>query len=310
MELSDLVTLVAAKVQKTDSASIALMKSWASTRYQMIWNDELWKDSLSIYTFNVAASQSQVLMPAHTERIVNARFNATGLLPVEQSFLFSANPLVWDQLGTVARFSKPAAVGTKAMPSTSGERVSLVSSDGADTAKTVSIYGELAGVEQSETLQLNGTTPVLSVNSYDIIYGLSKVATTGSVTATGQTSSTVLQTFGPTDRQKLHPRLQLHPTPNVGFSLAVLAKRKANPLVADTDVTLLAGVDRVLEAFVHYDALEWLRQTARAQSKLSEATALLQRLKNEQVYQEASMPQILPYDAQSVADEGSWLTKS
>lgn len=80
---------------------------------------------------------------------------------------------------------------------TLADNVTLLS-DGADV-RVATIYGELAGVYQTEMVTLTGTTPVISVNTYDHVYAVWLASTSGSRTVTvKQTSSGAVRgTIGP-----------------------------------------------------------------------------------------------------------------
>lgn len=75
------------------------------------------------------------------------------------------------------------------------ETVRAVSSSGADTSQTLSIVGRLAdGSLASETLSLNGTTPVTSANTYErLLKAELSAACAGTVTVARTTGPTTIR---------------------------------------------------------------------------------------------------------------------
>jgi hypothetical protein len=300
MILSELALRVGKKIGMTDATTLALIYEWADARHQMICTEELWKDLLSIYTLAVSASQSTVILPPQIDRPVAARYDDMNLLPVDQVFLFVTDPQVWDRTGRAARMAEQPSLGTRVQPTS--EKLSLVSSNAADTAKTVSIVGELAGAEVRENLTLNGTTPVQSVQTYDLVYTLAKEATAGDVSVTGVTSLAALLTLRSDESARQHCRLRLLETPQQAITLMVLGKRKPPRLLRASDQPALRGIDGCLEAFVLADAYEWQRQTEDASDKRGEAMALLEQLKKTEIYHAANTQQLVPYDSDAPGD--------
>ena len=72
MKKAALVQFVADKVQKTDAASIAMMKNFVDRRYEMIWDSSLWRESLAVTTYTVAADTEEVTLNAAVDLPVSA----------------------------------------------------------------------------------------------------------------------------------------------------------------------------------------------------------------------------------------------
>lgn len=305
MILGEIVSYACGKAGRSDDGFKAKVRTWAKLRRDMLWQQQLWKDSLSIYTKAVSASQSTVFLPAHLEKIVAAKHGTTALLPVDQSFLFNDNPGIWDRAGIAMEFTRPASSGVAVALASAGEKINFVSNNAADVGKKVSVYGELNGEEVTELVLLNGTSQVQTVNAFTEVLQLSKEATAGRVSATGATSAAALVSLADAQTEKRHPRLRLHETPGVGITLAVLAKRLAPPLVNDSDATGLPSLDNALLAYVSADALEGMRQYAKAAEKNKEGTALLERALATEVYHEPKGGRIAPADSMG-GDDRPW----
>lgn len=294
MILGDLALLVGNKVGMTDATTLALIKSWAARRHQMICDGALWKDLLGIYTLSVTAGQTEVILPAQIDRHVAAKYDQTNIMPVDQVFVFATDPGMWDRTGLPMRMAELPAVGARTMPAT--EKISLVSSNAADTATKITIVGQLAGEEITETLTLNGTTVVQSANSYDLLFTVSKQATAGNVTVKGVTSNTTLVTLQAAETERRHVRLRLLEAPQAAITLMILGKRKAPALTNDSDQPALRGIDPCLEAFVLADVYEWQRQGDDAAAKRQEAMALREQLQETECFHAANIQQLVPYD--------------
>lgn len=300
MILGEIVSYVSGKIGRSDEAFQARVRAWAALRRDMLWQQQLWKDSLSLYTRAVAAGQATVYLPAHLEKIVAAKHGSTALLPVDQVFLFNDDPGIWERAGTPLEFSRPAASGIAAALATAGERINLVSASEADVGKTISIYGERAGEEVTETVFLNGTAQVQSAAAFTEVFQLSKQSTAGTVTATGATGGATLVTLAAEQTEKRHPRLLFHETPGAALTLCVLAKRRPPALRLDGDATALPALDNALLAFVTADALEGMRQYAKASQKIAEGNALLMSLQKTEIYEERKGARLTP--TQSVGE--------
>jgi hypothetical protein len=296
MILGDIASFVAGKIGMTDAATLAKLKSYAAQRYALICADALWKDLLSVYTKSVAAGAHTVILPGHVSDFVEAKYDQTGLIPVDQAFIFRSYAELWDDTGTPSHVSELAPIATKVMPLAAGEILRFASSNGSDVGNPVQIHGEDVNGEQlSETVLLNGASWVQSVNNYVSVFGLSKGATQGTVTVTGSISLLTLATLKPTETQKLHRRIRLHTIPGQDLTLLILAKRHPGPFTADADATQLPPkCDQALLALVHGDALEWQRQYSKAQIKFGEGLALLATAKKDEVFQRSQVKRITP----------------
>jgi hypothetical protein len=294
MILGDLAQTVGEKIGMTDAATLALIKKWAGRRHDMICRHALWRDLLNLYTFSVTAAQEEVILPPQIANVVGAKYDQTNLLPADQVFLFIADPGIWERTGRAFRFTQPPSIATRVHPSS--EKVALVSASAADTAIEVSLVGELDGEEMRETLTLNGTSAVQSANSYDVLYSAAKEETAGLVTISGVTSLATLGRIAADETARRYARLRLLETPRDALTLVVLGKRKVPILTNDSDETAFDGMNDALEAFTLGDAYEWQRQTEDAADKRAEAMAMLAEMKAALIYQDASLPQIIPWD--------------
>jgi hypothetical protein len=293
MNIAEFSDQICSKMFKTDIASVAACKGFIRRRYQMIYDGSLWKDSLVLST--VPASANILVMPQEVGLIVGVRWgDSTMLDPVEFSFLLRADPGAFERTGTPARVSPITPIGISQAIS-SAERLSFVSNNSGDTALTVLIRGELAGVEQVEEITLNGLTTVNSTQSWDTVWTLSKEVTQGTITVSGMTSATTYLTLWSDETEKKYQRLRLFSSPtDTTQNLLVLAKRRFRNLTKDQDSPLISAIESALLAYGEADMLERARQYGKAQAKITEAGAMLAIAKDVAVYQQANVVQITP----------------
>lgn len=102
-----------------------------------------------------------------------------------------------------------------------------VKSSTADTG-TVFIRGLVSGVEQSESITLNGASSVNSSNTYDTngLISISKLTSTGTVTATSNSAAVTNISLLPAQTEKQHWKIRLHKVPDAAYSIPYTFYRK------------------------------------------------------------------------------------
>jgi hypothetical protein len=177
-----------------------------------------------------------IILPSYVERpeYIFDVTNARAILPGgnwdwEFASALAANQagaaLEWKDLGTVASVTDPAGY------------ITIESDAAADTAINLHITGysqdtTMSGTPLelkviSETLALNGQTPVTSTLEFNEIVSVGKEsATSGSVSVRDAASSTMLSRVGPDESESVHRRIQLMRVPSSGTQLQVLAVTK------------------------------------------------------------------------------------
>lgn len=291
MTLAEMADFITTKLGKTDTASISLCKGYIRKRYEMIYNAEQWRDTLGIVSFN--ATSNLLIVPYPIEYIVAARWNDRQIMPVDEGTLFQIDPNVFERVGTPTRYSDLTPVGVATLPSS--EVVKAVSTSVSDTAVKILIRGELAGVEKTETLTLNGTTNVIGTNTFDIIYTLSKDTSIGTVTVNGNVSNNTLVTLWDVEHERKYPRIRLHEQPtDMTKTILAMGKRKIRQLTDDRDTPMIRSIDNALIAFATADMLERERQYSKAQLKIQEASGIMESLRGLHTYQTGNITQIIP----------------
>lgn len=300
MTLADYADHICSKLGKTDAVSLTLCKHYLRRHYKTIWDAALWRDSLVLVL--KLADSGELIMPEIIDKVVRVRYDAsTPLYGVDQQVFFDVDSTIFEQTGSPAAWSALMPVGTAIHPL--AETLTFVSNDTDDTEVEVLIRGELDGVPKRETITLNGSTPVLSLNQWDVIHSLTKEESEGTVTVTGTTSGVTLLTLWGEEAEKKFRRIRLHTAPaDATKHLLILGKRRFQPLQNDLDTPLLADIDNALIAFATADMLERLRQYSKAQLKLQEGSSFLIAMKKQLQDQEGVIQQIIPaatheYDA-------------
>jgi hypothetical protein len=131
MTLAGMSSFVCQKVGRTDTASIDSCKGFLARRYELIWDSQLWKDSMTTVTIAVTAGQQDVLLGASIDRVVAVRCDTVGLTPVQQEAVYYIDPTLFDKYGA------PASYVIMPASTTGGAVIRLVTRPSKDTTITV-----------------------------------------------------------------------------------------------------------------------------------------------------------------------------
>lgn len=290
MTLAEFATAIGDTCGMTDADSVLKIKRAVSRRYRMIWDAHLWRDALALVT--MTANAGELTLPLGIELVVAVRWDAQMIYPTDQQTLFQYDPTIFERSGVPLVFSQLTPVGALRPPTP--EPILIVSDAAADTG-AVQLRGELAGVERVETLALNGTTPLSSTQSFDILFTVAKAATAGTVTVAGATSAAVLQTLWPEESERKIPRLRLHEAPQVLTKrLLICGKRRFRPLTNDLDTPLLRRLDNAILAYGRADEWKRQRQYSKSQAEATEADAMVRIAIDGENTQGAAIMRIIP----------------
>jgi len=299
MTLSELAAVICGKLNQTEPDDIALCKTFLKLRFKMIWQDQLWKDSLFEYTQTLTSQgyalgntwlptvRTLVLPPIFTHVVaVRTDKRRLGVESSEHfyrmdfdSFTATGDPTQFRLLSPVVmQFDSPSAI---IILSTFIDK--LVTFDYLnDSNLTVTRFtGPLVPVQQITTSRIDifRKDKTLEVTFYDAA-GPSFLIMQGGTS--GETSL------------PLHQRIQLIGQVADGTVIRVLGKTAPPTFIADDDVPGLTGVDNALIAFALADMLESIRQYGKATAKQSEAVQLMDQLKREQIVQQAHHKRLIP----------------
>lgn len=137
MTLAELSSFVCSKTGRTDSDSVARCKEFLSRRYRLIWDSQLWRDSVLSVTQSVAIDEQDVtISDLSIDQVIGISWGDEPLEPSAYEQIFSINPSAFTDRGNV--------VGFVHLPKTpaGNARVKLVRKP--SEASTITILGKSA----------------------------------------------------------------------------------------------------------------------------------------------------------------------
>lgn len=188
------------------------------------------------------------LPPVPFARIVSVS-NVTNNRPVYNATVGQIE--LWDpartQSGSPYRYYTYGLEFCRNQPGAAGT-VSIVSTDATDTTQKVRIRGISSGVERTELITLNGTTPVAGTISWDVptsieptIFTVTKNNTTAGVVTVSRGSVT-LCIFGPTQKYEERQPFYLYPIPDSADVYQIRGYRLPRPMVSAEDYPDMPGI--------------------------------------------------------------------
>lgn len=292
--LSEMTDSVCAKCGTWTQESRILAREFLRRNYQMLWDAELWPESVVLAKVN--SDGAQIILPEYFERVLSVRPNADAgyeLTPADVPLYMQINPQIFEEESDAWAYSTLTPVAVHTLPPTN-EKLIFVSTSAADKGP-VFVRGENLGSEVSETITLNGASNVVSGYTYDVPLTISKGITTGTIHVTGQTSAVALQSLLPAWRERKHMRLWLQPAPGVSEQALIIGKRKSTPLVSDEDTPMLRKAANALISSASADMFDHLGKGKEAEYCRQRAAAALQILKDGELNQNARQPRVIPY---------------
>jgi hypothetical protein len=307
--LEEMTDAVSCRVGDYSAPSQIMIKEYLRRNYIDIYDSHLWPESTVIA--RMQRDGSEVVLPEYFGDVVSVRQNV-GLPELEisdQNYFFGIDPQVFERSGSPVSYAKLTPVGVAVLPPFGADREQLtfVSSDATDKSD-IFIRFEVNGIELSETVTLNGTTPVFSVNLVDTPLTVAKGLTAGYVDVTTRITSTFLVRLGADERELKHIRLWLVPTPvdSDGTECLILGKRRIKPLLTNEDTPILSGLGNVLIFMATADFLSRAGDEKSALAATQKATSSLQLLIDRATKQSAYEPRVIPY-AEGSACDFNWL---
>ena len=138
MTKSNIANYVGEKVHSTDDDSQAVFKTCVDRRYEMIWNAELWRESLGTYSTTVSSGSDIIELTLDMDFPVSAYWDEREITPVDYQRVFQMNPALLAESGTPTDF----IVLSKSV-SASGTRPRIQLIRVPDTTKTLLVLGKL-----------------------------------------------------------------------------------------------------------------------------------------------------------------------
>lgn len=185
-----------------------------------------------VYNLPIQTSRTAVLYhEAYNYPYVMGYVSDREFLETGIDFNMSDKPVLYRMWGEDCVMTQPQTPGY----------VSAVSTSTADTTVQVSIFGMVGGYPDSETITLNGTTPVVN-STGKVFQSIDRVskdkASSGLITLTANSGNTTIAVLpvGDTSGSIMYKKIQLFPSPNAVYEIKVLYYKEILRLVNDDDI--------------------------------------------------------------------------
>lgn len=308
MNIADLAALVCETVRKPDTDSLTACKNYLKRRDQMLWDGNLWRDSL--FTFTLALDSTQafnqltnpilptsgtVLLPRSIDRVLAVR-KAAGALPVQNLERYFMDSLdAFAQTGEPCEFAVESPVVWQFDEPTA---VYIYNGVGDDVTITVRYLDADSGEYQSASILVSAAPSVIRPNAYSVpaiteIVEVTKPLGNNNVTfSAGDTAW--FAALATETRIEPYQRIRLFPAPTAALTIRALVKKKYSPIGTDYEHPRLRQAENVLIAYATGDMLRRSNKFGMANEAYAEGAALLSKLENIEFFQQAQRMQLVP----------------
>jgi hypothetical protein len=318
MNLATMAAFVCGKVRRSDAGSIAKCKEFLRQRYQVLYDESLWRDSVWAYEFTFTPNQTDkpesyaatYFLPSVVDRLLALRTTDNFMRSVAEETLYRSSIDEFAQSGTPVRFTTGAPVVAIIPEDYPYSDALFVSAAVADAGIEYSVtYIDANGDRQSISTTFGAGSQV--AEDVRVLERATKLATTAAVTFQGfEAAVDIISAAAAATAWPARTPIKLIPIPTAATVFRALVKKKVLPLEDDNDVPELRGVDNALLAMAQGDMLERERQYGKAAQKHGEGLALLQDLKNRACYQEDQQMQIVPEVTEPSGQVEEWSGKN
>jgi len=315
MTLAEMALFVGQKVRATDPDSLTVCKQFLARRYEMIWNDQLWKDAVVPFSFSLGPGAPFYNLPNRTDsleagyfffpemvdRVIAVRSAAGGITVSDEPEYYRADLDAYAQTGTPANFLiLPRCVTLFSTAAALALRLAV----DADAGSTLHVtYLDGLNERQNWSGALPSIDLVTVADSVLLVERVTKPTTTSVVVLyKGNDDDAVAAAYGLQAETSFRLCLPIRvlPAPTALTAFKALVKKRLAPFDNDSAVPELGGVDNCLIAFAQADMLERARQYGKAQLKAQEAGALLAQLIRMETLQQAHRQRVTP-DVETVS---------
>ena len=228
---------------KNSSIANSRVDLWTNIAQEELWqviDPEYGKETTTFTTtsgtrqYNVEASINKVLsIVDQTNDLRLSQTSETELERFDPDLDDSGTPYHYSTYGITYVNNQPSAASV----------ITVVSSSDSDTTQTVQVVGTVSGVEDAETLTLNGITNKIGSKSFSALRRITKSATTvGNVTATSNAAA-VTNVIIPSRRIFVeYQPIRLWPVPAGTYTVLVRYIRNPIPLRDATDIPDIPGI--------------------------------------------------------------------
>lgn len=258
---ADMKANVGLELQDTSTPFNVLIGKFLNRRYFQCLRTINWGAINFDYTLTLVAGQRDYALPVDFKSAVYCLDSTNNLTFTEvRADGFADQPSQVFEQTTPYSYTVFDA-GSLVQP-TAASAVTIVSSLTTDTSTTVTVKGDVGGVETRETLTLNGTTNVTGTASFTRIKSITKDVTNGSITVTCNSQTVGL--LSPETKIYRVKKIRFFGIPDSALTLSIPYHILPMPLVNDYDVPVI-DIDDCLEAGARADGWRYKRQGAKAQ---------------------------------------------
>jgi hypothetical protein len=257
---ADMKTNVGLELQDTSTAFSTLIGKWINRRYFQVLRSVNWGAINSDYTLSIVSGTQDYVLPSDFKAPVYVIDSTNNITYSEVRFdgFSETSADITEQTGERSYCIFDVLVNQQP---TAASAVTVVSSSASDTATTVTIRGTVAGVEDIETLTLNGVSNVTGTKSFSYIKTISKDATVGYITVTCN-SQTVAIVSSETKVYKAK-KIRFFGIPASSFTISIPYHILPLPLSNNNDIPII-DIDDCLEAGARADGWKYKRQGQKA----------------------------------------------
>lgn len=305
MNIGDIAEFITSKLGKTDTDSVDVCKKFIRQRHQMIYDSDLWKDSIAILQFdlpeyfNANAYDQEMALPYEIDRPMAVALDDQTLNYAELQYLIVNQPSDLFQTGTPLAFTEvePRVFDRTLNIGDAGAfRITASAvNDPGDDGVVIHCKGSIDGRPLTEDITLT-TATVLGSKFFDKLVYVSKPITKGAVNIDNSTGNIEAIPWECTKYQRAVIRFNNKPKYVSGetIKINVLGKRRIRPLMSDLDELQIRGIENAVLAYVEGDMLERMKQYGKAQVKFSEGQTMLAVARDTERAQSAHVQRLTP----------------
>jgi len=310
MTLSEMANYVCGKCRQTDANSVTKAKEFLSKRYELIYNDSLWRDSLYLFPFTFEyhyeppfgsgadrpeSWDSIWMMPSVVDKVVALRTGIQEMQPSGQELLMRGSLDQFAQSGEPVQFATLAPCVAILPAAYAFHDVEILEMDSGQTWTAHVIDSSGNRIKSTGVYPVGGSLSDPVSSDCRVLERVTKQESANDVVLTSDAGERTLATCLAADTAfPLRIPVRLIPAPTQDIDLTALVKKKHIPLEDDGDLPELRNIDNALLAFGQGDMWERARQLGKANAKFTEATALLGQLKSMHVWQEHTQIRLVP----------------
>jgi len=257
-----------AAVQNTSTSTsnandiLPKVKDWCRTRYDRILRAFPWGELLRSYNLSVTANTRDYALRYNLESIIKM-YDSTNNKEITEVDIRDQIRFDEHEASSSGTPDKYIDIGIKACSAllSTADQIQVLSTSVSDiTPMVVRITGEVSGMPISESIVLQGTTPVSSSNTYDsgaeltitvgtssgVLQDLAGVVTVREKT----TTSNVIAKLAPNERAPYFKWIRFDRIPSAALTAQIWYKRKWAPLVNDLDAPIIPCANEIIEGII------------------------------------------------------------